>query len=180
MIMEEPGGRPESLPDDLPVVERSAVRLVVLDADGRVLLFHTRDVDHPGLGTWWELPGGGIDPGETYLDAAVRELREETGITAAGCDIGPPAWRRRASFKHRQARHLQNEVIVALRLSVPGPRIDGSRRLDYEKEDYFGFRWWPAAEIIGSTERFYPGQLPRLLAAFLDGEEIDEPFELWS
>ncbi|MEU5949329.1 NUDIX domain-containing protein [Micromonospora sp. NPDC047465] len=168
------------LPRDLPVVERSAVRVVVLDADDRVLLFHTRDPDHPRLGTWWELPGGGADPGETYLDTAVRELREETGIVATAAQIGPPTWRRRASFVHRQRRHLQDEVIVPVRLAGAGPDVDEAHRLDYEREDYFGFRWWPVPEVVASRERFYPGRLPELLTPFLGGEEIEEPFELWS
>jgi 8-oxo-dGTP pyrophosphatase MutT (NUDIX family) len=168
------------LPDDFPVVERRAVRLVVRDDAGRVLLFHTRDPDHPRLGTWWELPGGGADPGETYLDTALRELREETGIVAGPDQVGAPTWRRRASFIHRQLRHLQDEVVVTVRLAGPGPDVDGTERLDYEVEDYFGFRWWPVAEIVTGRGRFYPGRLPELLTAFLAGDEIDEPFELWS
>lgn len=168
------------MPDDLPIIERSAVRLVVLDARNTLLLFHTHDPDHADLGTWWELPGGGIDPGESYLDAAIRELREETGIVAAPSQVGLPTWRRRASFRHRQTRHVQDEVVVPVRLPVAGPDIDESLRLDYEREDYFGFRWWPTPEIPSSSERFYPGQLPVLLGAFLNGEQIDEPFELWS
>lgn len=42
------------------------------------------------------------------------------------------------------------------------------------------FRWWSTFDIVTSTERFYPGQLPALLRPFLDGGGIDEPFELWS
>ncbi|GAB3432091.1 NUDIX hydrolase [Actinophytocola sediminis] len=168
------------IPDDLPVIERDAVRVVVIDVRDTVLLFHTHEVDHPDLGTWWELPGGGMDPGETYLDAAVRELREETGIVAEPARIGSPTWRRRATFRHRQHRHVQNEVVVTLRLPDAGGDIDETHRLDYEREDYFDFRWWPIARILGSDERFYPGRLPTLLPAFLAGERIDEPFELWS
>ncbi len=168
------------LPNDLPIIERTAVRIVLLDAAGEVLLFHTHDPDHPDLGAWWELPGGGIDPGETYVEAAIRELREETGIVAERCQVGLPTWQRRASFRHRQQRHLQDEVIVTTQLRVLRPDVDEAERLDYEREDYFGFRWWPRSEILSSVERFYPGRLPALLDAFLDGEQINEPFELWS
>ena len=49
---------------------------IVLDAVGRVLLHR-----HKRLGIWLQ-PGGHLDPGETPADAAVRETREETGLTA--------------------------------------------------------------------------------------------------
>lgn len=169
-----------ALPDDFPVVERKTVRLVVLDSIGSILLFHTHDRDHPDLGTWWEPPGGGIDEGETYVEAAVRELYEEAGIVAERSQVGPPTWRRRSSFRHRQTRHVQDEVVVTVRLRVLGPPVDEKHRMDYERDDYFGFRWWPPAEVASSNERFYPGQLPALLGRHLRGEEIDEPFELWS
>jgi len=71
-------------------------------------------------------------------------------------------------------------VIVAVRLATSGPAVDESDRLDYEKEDYFDFAWWPLADIQTSRERFYPGRLPQLLPTFLAGEAIDEPFEDWS
>lgn len=168
------------VPHDLPVVERSGVRLVVIDANHRVLLFHTHDPTYPELGSWWELPGGGIEARETYVDTAVRELREETGIEIGHDCVGRATWRRNASFRYRGERRLQHELVLPVRLEKPGPAVDGSLRVGFEDEDYFGFRWWPVTEIIDSRERFYPGRLPELLPRFLSGAEIDEPFELWS
>lgn len=51
---------------------------VTLDGD-RVLLVQRRNPPDAGL---WGFPGGHVEPGETALNAAVRELAEETGITA--------------------------------------------------------------------------------------------------
>jgi 8-oxo-dGTP pyrophosphatase MutT (NUDIX family) len=162
------------------MIERNVVRAVVLDIRERMLLFHTRDPTQPELGVWWELPGGGIEDGETYADAAVRELAEEAGLVLAAGRIGAPTWRRRATYRYRGERRVNAEVIVPVRLAGDGPAVDGAGRVDFEAEDYFGFRWWPVPEVVASRERFYPGRLPELLTPFLGGTEIDEPFEHWS
>jgi 8-oxo-dGTP pyrophosphatase MutT (NUDIX family) len=168
------------LPDDLPVVERDVVRVVVQDATGAVLLLSARDLTEPALGTWWELPGGGIEAGETVAQATARELREETGIVVAPVDVGPPTWRRDASFRYRGRRHLQHEVVVRVRIDAVAPAMDVSGRFDYEAEDYPDHRWWPLEELLAGPVRCYPGRLPALLPALLAGIPVDEPFELWS
>lgn len=47
---------------------------IIFDNQGRVLLVHRRDMDV------WELPGGGVESGELPTEAAVREVREESGL----------------------------------------------------------------------------------------------------
>ena len=47
-----------------------------MDADGRLLLI---EQERPS-GRQWRLPGGGVEPGESMVEAAVREAREETGL----------------------------------------------------------------------------------------------------
>jgi 8-oxo-dGTP pyrophosphatase MutT (NUDIX family) len=158
---------------------RDAVRVVLTDAGGRVLLFHVLTPDEAPDG-WWELPGGGIDPGETYLEAAVREIREETGLLLDPGQVGPPSWRRDSTWVSRGIRRLQHEVVVRARVAADRPAIVDGGRTPEETEDYVTARWWQVSEIVRGPVRFYPGRLPDLLPAFLAGEDIDEPFERWN
>jgi 8-oxo-dGTP diphosphatase len=47
---------------------------VIVDAQQRVLISHRRDMDA------WNLPGGGVESGETPVEAVIREVTEETGL----------------------------------------------------------------------------------------------------
>jgi ADP-ribose pyrophosphatase YjhB (NUDIX family) len=53
---------------------RIGVNALIFDAEGHILLGHRRDID------WWNLPGGGMEAGETVDEAICREVYEETGL----------------------------------------------------------------------------------------------------
>ena len=55
---------------------RNGVGIVVLNSTNKV--FVGKRIDNPK--NFWQMPQGGIDPGEEYFSAALRELKEETGI----------------------------------------------------------------------------------------------------
>ena len=61
--------------EDLPL--RSGVGIIVLNKVNKV--FVAKRIDNPK--NFWQMPQGGVNEGEDYLTAALRELKEETSIT---------------------------------------------------------------------------------------------------
>jgi len=53
---------------------RIGVFALIFNDEKQILLGHRRDID------WWNLPGGGMESGETVDEALCREVREETGL----------------------------------------------------------------------------------------------------
>jgi 8-oxo-dGTP pyrophosphatase MutT (NUDIX family) len=136
---------------ELRWVERNVVRVLVLDAANHVLLLQTRDLGNPAFGTSWELPGAGMEPGETYIEAAVRELREETGIRVEPASVNKATWRRDVEYTYRGERRLQHELVTTVRLDEVAPDVGDAQRVDFESEDHFGHRWWAVEEIVCSA-----------------------------
>lgn len=109
-----------------------------------MLLLQARDPYNPSKGEWWELPGGGIEPGESTGDAAARELFEETGL--GGVDMGTCVWRHHARFVFAGIDFDQDEHVHVGRVDVPADwRPAGLEFI--EAAAFQGQRWWPLDEL---------------------------------
>jgi 8-oxo-dGTP pyrophosphatase MutT (NUDIX family) len=132
---------------------------VLLDAADAVLLLSTRDASNPAFGTSWELPGGGITAGEDLRDAAVREIREETGIQLATADIRRPLWHRDVHYTYRGERRLQRGRSASPASWYSARDRDPGREV-IERQDHEQHRWWLVDELQRSAVRFYPAACP--------------------
>jgi 8-oxo-dGTP pyrophosphatase MutT (NUDIX family) len=146
---------------------------VLLDPRGRVFLQEIGASDFGG--SVWITPGGGLEPGETHRDAALRELREEVGHTPA--ELGPCVWIREHEFDFRGTRYLQRERFFLAR-TEPFP-IDSSQMEEIELEIVLRHRWWDVDEIEAATGIvFAPRLLGRYLRPLINGLMPNEPIDV--
>ena len=129
--------------DKIPI----SILVVIHTPDLRVLLLER--ADGPGL---WQSVTGSLDPGETPAQAAVRELREETGLDAARFRLTD--WQLQYEFeiferwRHRYAPGVTHNTEHVFGLRLPG-RVD----VRLAPKEHLRFRWLPwreAAEEVFS------------------------------
>src|SRR5436305_14801630 len=88
---------------------RVGVYAVIFNEEG-VLLAHRRDID------WWNLPGGGMEAGETVDEAICREVRDETGLEVEVAQLVGVC-----------SKPLKQAVVVGLRSRVFGGKLQATQ-----------------------------------------------------
>ncbi|MFC3570626.1 NUDIX hydrolase [Paracoccus simplex] len=116
---------------------RLAALAVTLDGSGdmtRVLLVQRRNPPDAGL---WGFPGGHVEPGETALQAAARELAEETGVIA----------RPRAYIDNIDVIECGPDGALRFHFLLAAVRCDYVSGVPAAADDALDARWVPVAEI---------------------------------
>lgn len=136
---------------DLPY--RPCVATMVFNGDGRVFIGRRIDgPEHTDLTHAWQMPQGGVDPGEDIWAAALRELYEETNIRSVeklaeipewlSYDIPPELVGQAWSGKYRG----QTQKWYALRFIGDDDEIDITCPGGHEPE-FAEWRWEPLANV---------------------------------
>jgi len=135
---------------------RRAARIIVLDPEGRALMFR---YDVPGRPPFWVTAGGECEPGESFEDAARRELFEETGIRA---DPGAQIARMTPEFVTVEGEPVQADERFFL-VRVAEARIDTAGHTALEQALMTQHRWFTLAELESWPEAVFPVQLAAMI-----------------
>jgi ADP-ribose pyrophosphatase YjhB (NUDIX family) len=139
------------------VRSREAARVIVLSDTDQVLLLRYDE----GAGVFWATPGGGLKPGETRVDAALRELAEELGVT--GVEPSPEIATRTAEHLVHGEPVLQIEVFYVAR--IPAGMIDPSQATD--PDGILAWQWWTLDDLDRTRQTVYPLGLTALVRRYL-------------
>lgn len=143
------------------ITVRQTARLLLV-ADERLLLLRRRA--HGDHAHYWLTPGGGLEPHESYEQAAVRELHEEVGLEGA---VGPWVWTSRYLFlTSAGARYYQIDRHYLIELEEPFPLPDSDLLAD---ENIDRAHWWSLTELEQTEEDVFPVGLETLFRDLLAG-----------
>jgi 8-oxo-dGTP diphosphatase len=140
----------------MSLAERPAARILLMDPAGRVLLFRFVTADRP---PFWATPGGAVDPGETYEEAARRELIEETGIHA---EPGPEIFQRLVEFVTLEGVPVTADERYFL-IRTDAGEIDTARHTELEQRVMQHWQWFDPEAIAAHHELIYPEDLAEIL-----------------
>jgi 8-oxo-dGTP pyrophosphatase MutT (NUDIX family) len=143
----------------MTVGHRLTSRILLFDENDRVLLFLTKAPDSSGFARWIT-PGGGVEPGETHQQAAVRELFEETGVVVDS--VGDPIWNHDFNVVWDEADHDTGHAEFYL-LTTHHFEPVSTNWTPEEHVDVEASRWWSLDDLLATMEPFEPPELPDLV-----------------
>ena len=135
---------------------RVCVGMMLINHDGLVFVGRRRNKrqrEHVAPGYEWQMPQGGIDAGEEPYQAALRELREETGVLSVSLLAEAPEWftyEIPPEILHRswRARYRgQRQKWFAARFTGKDAEINVANPGGGHKAEFIKWRWEPMERL---------------------------------
>ena len=130
------------------------MRVLLVDGDQRLLLFRDSDPGLEPVPVFWITPGGGVDPGESDLAAAVREIAEETGLAIDESDLVGPLATRAVVHGYSDVVTTQDELFWFVRCAAF--EVSTAGHTEVELATMTAHRWWTRAELEATDEDVWP------------------------
>ena len=154
---------------------RPAARVVLLDRERQIFLVKGSDPMRPEKGTWWEIPGGGIERGESSADAAKRELFEECGFKNAV--VGPCIWTQYVEFDFAMY-HFKSDERIHLAEIEESEEWNPKGLEALEAAAFEEGRWWSLEDLLASEEQTLPERLREFLPQIINGDLPESPIDI--
>ena len=140
----------------IPSSHRATARVLLRNGIGSVFLLLTDFDPEVQLPARWITPGGAIEPGESIVDAAIRELFEETGIEVSASDLGEQLVSFEGKWLWGDQKNFHTYTDNFFELVVDDFELDSSGWTDDERRDVHDYRWWSIDELRSSQELISP------------------------
>jgi 8-oxo-dGTP diphosphatase len=136
---------------------------LILDPVGRILLFHfVHKVGALAGQEYWATPGGAVEEGETFEQAAIRELEEETGIRVQA--VGPEAGRREFVLQLPDGERVTSDERFFLVKIKDGASLSRDGWTTHEAEVMVDHKWWSQEELSQTPATVWPENLLTMLS----------------
>jgi 8-oxo-dGTP pyrophosphatase MutT (NUDIX family) len=147
------------IPGKNHVMHRETARVILMDREGCFLLLNTHYDARLQLPPRWITPGGAIDPGESVVDAAVRELLEETGMSVSVGELGEQFATHTGAWEWGDGQNYHTYVDNFFVVTVDRFDIDTTGWTPEERHDVIEYRWWDVAEFRETQPTVGPPEL---------------------